>query len=140
MRIDNSRYTAFLANPEKYRLVYEQNLVPAETPFALARGGHFHKLNEARNKSLSPTDTKALVMKNHVGEKARQSGEALFASFKRRYDGNGDFALAYDDGTPLAELEFDLPIPGSDHRILGAIDEVIIKLTVIVVAVHSGVD
>lgn len=125
MRLDNSRYTAFLANPEKYRLTYEQNLVPVQTPFALARGGHFHKLNEARNKSLSPVDTKALLIKNHVEEKARQSGEALFSSFKRRYDGHGDFALAFDDDKPLAELEFDLPIPRSGHRIVGAIDEVI---------------
>lgn len=125
MRIDNSRYTTFLANAEKYRLTYEQNLVPVQTPFALARGGHFHKLNEARNKSLSPVDTKALLIKNHVEEKARQSGEALFSSFRRRYDGNTDFQLAFDDEKPLAEMEFDLPIPGSQHSIVGAMDEIL---------------
>ena len=125
MRIDNSRFSQFVASPERYRLIYEKNYAPRETPFALARGSHFHKLNEARNKALSPTDAKALLLKNHVSEKARLSGEALFSSFRRRYDGNSDFALAFDDDKPLAELEFDLAIPGSKHRIIGAIDEVI---------------
>lgn len=125
MRIDNSRYTQYLSSPERYRLIYELNLSPRVTPFALARGGHFHKLNEIRNKSLSPTDAKSLLLKNRVDEKARLSGDALFQAFRRRYDGNPDFALAFDDGLPLAELEFDLPIPGSPHRIIGAMDEVI---------------
>lgn len=126
MHIDNSRYTAFLANPERYRLVYEQNIVPKERPFALARGGHFHKLNEARNKGLSPDATKELILKNEVpSPKARQSAEALFAAFKRKYDGNPDFKLAYQDGKPLAEMEFDIQIPGSPHFIIGAIDEVL---------------
>lgn len=117
--------TTFLASPERYRLTYELNLVPRITPFALARGSHFHRLNECRNKSLSPVDTKALLIKNHVEEKARLSGEALFSSFKRRYDGSPDFQLAFDDDKPLAEMEFDLPIPGSAHHIVGAMDEIL---------------
>lgn len=125
MRIDNSRYTAFLANPEKYRLTYEVNLSPKVTPFALDRGGYFHKLNEARNKALSPVDTRQLLMENNASVKAKQSGDALFAAFRRRWDGNPDFKLASADGRPLAEFEFDLPIPGSIHSLIGAMDEIV---------------
>jgi hypothetical protein len=95
------------------------------TPFALDRGGYFHKLNEARNKALSPQDTKQLLMENNAAPKAKQSGDALFAAFRRRWDGSTDFKLASVDGQPLAEFEFDLPIPGSVHYLIGAVDEIV---------------
>ena len=126
MRLDHSRWAAFYANPEKYRLVYEKNLVPRDVPFPLARGIHLHSLHEARNKSLTPTATNALVLLNEgISEKAKLVGTAMYAAFKRKYDGDSRIKLVFDDGKPLAELEFDVPIPGSPHSIIGKIDEII---------------
>lgn len=126
MHIDNSRYSAWWSNPELYRLTYEVNLSPKEVNYYFGRGIHLHALNEARNKQLSSADTLAMTAKNlGISQKSKQVGEALFASFKKQYDGDDRFQLLYDDGKPLAEIEFNVPIPGSPHSIVGRIDELL---------------
>ena len=50
---------------------------------------------------------------------------AYFAAFKKQYDGDKRFELVYDEGMVLAEIEFDLAIPDSPHRIIGRFDEIL---------------
>ena len=126
MRIDNSRYTSYLSNPELYRLVYEKNVSPKVVPFAFGRGIHMHTLAEARNKQLSSADTLVMTAKNlGISEKSRNIGDALFQSFAKRYDGDDRFQLIYEDGKPLVEFEFEVQIPGSPHSIVGRVDELL---------------
>jgi hypothetical protein len=119
VRIDNSRFSAFWSNPELYRLIYEQNIAPKIPNYYFGRGIRLHELAESRNKV-----TKA-VMSVKVSDKSAKMAEALFAAFKRRWDGDHTIQLMYDDGKPLAELEFDVPIPGSSHSIVGRMDEIV---------------
>jgi hypothetical protein len=122
MKIDNSRFTAFWSNPEMYRLIYEQNIVPRVDNFYFGRGKHLHELAEARNKA---TIDAAMGARNYVSDKSKQVAEALFASFRKRWDGDTSIQLLHDAGRPLAEVEFDLPIPGSSHHIVGRMDEIV---------------
>jgi hypothetical protein len=71
-----------------------------------------------------------VAYKNHAAgqtmrDSAKKKGAAYFAAFKRRYDGDPNFKLAYDGARPLVEVEFDIPIPRSPHSIVGRMDEVI---------------
>jgi hypothetical protein len=124
VRIDNSRYSAFTSNPEMYRLVYEKNYVPVTQSYYFGRGIHLHQLNEARNKAtVSMKNLKSVDQK--ISSKSKQMGEALFAAYAKRWNGDKTFLLLHDAGVPLAEVEFDLPIPGSPHRIVGKMDEIV---------------
>ena len=124
MRIDNSRFGSFWSNPELYRLTYEKNYVPTTVPYYFGRGIHLHNLNEARNKAtaniknLKSTDQK-------ISSKSKQVGDALFAAYAKQWNGSKVFQLLHDAGVPLAEVEFDLPIPGSPHHIVGKMDEIV---------------
>ena len=124
MKIDNSRYSAFWANPEMYRLTYEKNIVPIVVPYYFGRGILMHELNEKRNKAaMSVKNLKAEPQR--LSDKSKQMGTALFAAFKQRWDGDKSIQLMHDDGRPLAEVAFDLPIPGSPHHIVGKFDEIV---------------
>jgi hypothetical protein len=124
MRIDNSRYTSFWANPELYRLTYEKNIVPIVVPYYFGRGILMHELNEARNKAtMSMKNLKAVPQR--LSDKSKTMGEALFAAYKKRWDGDHTIQLMHDGERPLAEVGFDLEIPGSPHRIVGRFDEIV---------------
>ncbi len=125
MKLDNSRYSAWWSSPELYRLQYEVNLVPAVLPYYFGRGIHLHELNEARNKAtMSLKNLKTDPQK--MSDKSKQVGDALFQAFKRRWDGDLTFQLMHENGQPLAEIEFDVEIPGSPHSIVGKIDEILL--------------
>lgn len=125
MKLDNSRYTAWWASPELYRLTYEVNLVPKVLPYYFGRGIHLHELNEARNKATMALENLSNEPQR-MSDKSKQVGAALFEAFKRRWDGDLSFQLMHDGGVPLAELEFNIEIPGSPHGIVGKIDEILL--------------
>lgn len=124
MKIDNSRFSAFWSNPELYRLIYEANIVPKVIPYYFGRGILMHELNEKRNKAAMNIVNLNKTPQS-LSAKSKQMGEALFSAFKKRWDGDTTFSLMFDDGKPLAELEFDIPIPGSPHSIVGRVDEIV---------------
>jgi hypothetical protein len=105
-------------------LTYEKNIVPVTVPYYFGRGIHLHELNEKRNKAtVSLENLKAAPQK--ISDKSTQVGDALFHAFKQRWDGDKTFMLMFDEGQPLAEIEFDVEIPGSPHSIVGKIDEIV---------------
>lgn len=124
MKLDNSRFTAFWQNPEMYRLIYEKQIVPRTQSYYFGRGIHLHELNEARNKSaMSLTNLSTDPQK--ISDRSKTVGEALFQAFRRRWDGDATFQLLHDGGRPLAEIEFEVKIPGSPHSIVGKMDEIV---------------
>jgi len=106
-----------------YRLIYEKNLVPRVTSYYFGRGIHLHELAEQRNKQI----LKAMMstVKPVISVKSKQMGDALFAAFKKRWDGDTSIQLLHDEGKPLVEVEFNLRIPGSPHSIVGRFDELV---------------
>lgn len=125
MKIDNSRFTAFWSNPELYRLVYEKNIVPKIVPYYFGRGIHLHELNEARNKATAALQNLS-TDDQRISDRSVKVGDALFQAFKRRWDGDATFQLLHDGGLPLAEIEFDIAIPGSPHSSVGKMDEIVL--------------
>lgn len=106
--------------------------MPIETPFYYGRGIAFHRLNEARNKDLPDNVVKQILAemsaapkRQRITTKSKTTAQAMFAAFRRRWDGDPTVQLMHEDGKPLAEIHFDLPIPGSPHRIVGAMDEIV---------------
>lgn len=122
MLIDNSRYTAFVSSPEMYRLIYEQNLVPKEAPFYFGRGIAFHEMNEARNKAVVRAQ---MMAQQTISIKSKSTAAAMFAAFRKRWDGDPSVQLLHENNVPLAEVSFNLPIPGSTHHIVGRFDEIV---------------
>lgn len=107
MRISYSRYSAFLRNPERYRLSYELYLTPEgdETPtmwnYGRRRGRCFHKIYEG-------TDRATLVT---------EYGEDLVVRCE-------DMAAVVPDLGKMdwVELSFEIPILDGKHSITGRID------------------
>src|SRR5882762_754214 len=133
MRISNSEYTAFLNNPERYRLMYKAPLgdkktgiSPAQRSLWLDRGSVFHLLMEAHNKDWSKEQTEAKLKEGKFDAKATQNGQALFMAFKQRYNGDQRFSIQqWDEHQVASEIEFEAKIPGSPHSLIGKIDELI---------------
>lgn len=123
MKIDNSRYSAFWSNPELYRLTFEKNIVPRIVPYYFGRGIQLHELAEHRNKMAAAKLLR--TEEQQISDKSRKVAGALFEAFKRRWDGDATIQLLHDEGRPLVEVEFDLPIPGSTHSIIGRMDEIV---------------
>jgi PD-(D/E)XK nuclease superfamily len=107
LRISYSQYTAFLTNPEKYRLYYRLGLTPEgdDTPTRMnmgrRRGSCFHKLRE--------------------GEPREALIEKFGLTLVERCE---DLALVAPDLGPLffCEQEFEVPIGDGKHTIYGFID------------------
>jgi len=133
VRISNSEYTAFLNNPERYRLMYKAPLgdkktgiSPAQRSFWLDRGSVFHLLMEAHNKGWSKEKTDAKLKEGQFDAKATQNGQALFASFSQRYNCDKRFSIQqWNESNIASEIEFEAKIPGSPHSIIGKMDELI---------------
>jgi hypothetical protein len=113
MKISYTKYSAFLQNPERFRLYYMLGLTPegGDTPTNMnlgkRRGSCFHSLMEARSKGES---TEALV---------KQYGAELVKRCE-------DMAEVVPDlGTfLLCEKSFEIPILDGKHSITGRLDHV----------------
>lgn len=119
MKINNSRYVSFWSNPEMYRLQYEQNLVPAKTAAPLAIGQYFHALKELDGKTVSGGTVDLAAI--DASEKEQQVAKALYNAHTRKYHGDTRIEAIPE----LTEYEFDVPIPGSSHSIIGRWDGMI---------------
>lgn len=133
MKISNSEYTAFLNNPERYRLMYKAplgdkktGLSPAQRSFWLDRGSVFHLLMEAQNKSWPQEKIAEKIKEGSFDAKATQNGQALFMAFRQRYNGDKRFSIQqWDEHQVASEIEFEAKIPGSPHALIGKMDELI---------------
>lgn len=133
MKISNSEYTAFLNNPERYRLMYKAplgdkktGLSPTQRSFWLDRGSAFHLLMEGYNKKWSQDEINAKVKESNFDAKSFLNGSALQASFLARYKNDSRFEIQeWSSDTVASEIEFEAPIPGSPHSLIGKMDELV---------------
>jgi len=125
MLLDQTRYEAFWANPERYRLAYELNIVPRETPYGLSRGTALHLINEWHHAQLSDAEIDSRLKADPaISEKARLNAWQLWRELERAYP----ILSATSSSQPVkiaAEVEFTHQIPGSPHGLCGRIDEII---------------
>jgi hypothetical protein len=114
LRISYSKYSAFLANPERYRLYYVLGLTPDgdETPSTMnlgrRRGRCFHSILEGRK--TNTLDRAALIA---------QYGIELVTRCEDMADcmpDLGDFLLT--------EQSFEVPIGDGKHSIIGRLDHI----------------
>lgn len=134
MNIDNSKFSLFQANQEKYRLTYCVNhpsgnksggISPIKTPAPLADGSAMHFYIEAWNKKWSDEEIKRREKEQGIPSANLLVGKALAQSFIRRYESDNDFSILSDEQGPYSEREFSVAIPGSPHHLIGKIDELV---------------
>jgi len=111
VRISYSKYTAFLTNPERFRLFYILGLTPEgdETPTRMnlgrRRGRCFHELYEAKGNGTYEAERPAIV-------------ERYGLDLVKRVE---DMIQAVPDLGPLSlvETSFEVPILDGKHSIIG---------------------
>lgn len=114
MKISYSRYTAYLQNPERYRLTYELglNVQGSETPtnfnYGKRRGSCFHEIQEARAKGVRDSAVTG-----------RKWDEALYQRCVKLVEKVPGFGTVL-----LSEKEFELPIVDGKHSIIGRLDHI----------------
>jgi hypothetical protein len=125
MKISVSRLKCFVNSPERYRLQYILNIVPAQESYALIRGSTFHTIMNHKNRRSSAEHI-AAVLKGTVPD---FDGRTL-------KDHSLDSTSAFNSGVIMAEVvtayenclasevDFDFEIEGSPHRIHGRIDAI----------------
>lgn len=126
MRIDQTRIKAFWANPERFRLAYECNVVPAVTGYALQRGLVFHVVLDLRALGWEWSTVTDVLHGRAVGS----DGRLLHITNPQALAAGLAMAEAYlsrpADYTILrTELEFDFPIDGSPHSGVGRLDQLV---------------
>jgi len=116
MKLDFSRYAAFLSNPERFRLRYILNLVPESDDeptlfnYGRRRGSCTHEILDAyaAGNSLEPV-------------RAKYPAELFDRCVKL-----ADVMPPNAGPVVISEREFDVPVfPGSRHSIIGRIDRVV---------------
>jgi hypothetical protein len=118
VNLDFSRFDAFYRNPEKYRLHYELNLVPAQKNYYLERGIAFHLMLEYWSNGKRAGEIDLLVAREVQDLKAIATAKRMFAHWLQRYNPSGPIILA-------AEPEFLQQLPNSPHSICGKIDQIL---------------
>lgn len=115
MRIDYTRLSKFLSNPERYRLSQCWNLSPKVPKTGMARmfkrgmfrGLALHELLDEGIKDISVYTPEEV-----------QDAQEMADLFRR----------TYPDEKPLAkEIDFEYPIPDSPHTLVGRIDHIITR-------------
>ena len=114
MKISYSKYSAFLMNPERYRLYYGLGLTPEgdETPTNMnlgrRRGRCFHALLESRTNG---TPTRDAIVQEH--------GRELVERCERMVSVLPDLGPMQ-----LVEQSFEQPIGDGKHSVIGRIDHI----------------
>ena len=121
MVIDNSRFSAFMRNPEAYRLKYQRNLTVArdKVGYGLQRGTAFHIIAEEKYRGTADKVLDTALTEAVADPKAIAKAATMHKVFAAKYVASGTIAKI------AAEVEFRAPIPGTDHEIAGRIDEIL---------------
>lgn len=112
MRISYSKYTSFLANPERFRLYYVLGLTPEgeETPtrwnLGRRRGRCFHALLENRS---TGTPTREAILAEHGAELVERCERMVSV-------------LPELGPLEMVEQSFELPIGDGKHSVIGRVD------------------
>ena len=127
MKLDQSRYEEFWRNPERYRLIYELNIVPTVPNYSLARGIAFHVIAnlEVEGRTEQEID---LVLTGQVSDntgrtlslqpKAIATAKVLWNYYKSN--------CPYANLPVLAsESEFEFALYDSPHKGVGRLDRLI---------------
>lgn len=115
LKISFSKYSAFLQNPERFRLYYMLGLSPegADTPsnfnYGRRRGSCFHAIQEARAKGVRDS-----VITEHKFD------QALYERCVKLVEAVPGFGNVL-----VSEKEFELPIGDGKHSITGRIDHIV---------------
>lgn len=118
MRLDFTRFDCFWRNPEMYRIKYECNLVPTTASYGLQRGTAFHTIKDCHHAGMDKASIETHLASIVPDLKARAMAWKMWHEWQLRYNPHGPTILA-------SELEFEVPIIGSPHTIVGRLDEVI---------------
>ena len=118
MLIDQTRYSAFWLNPERWRLRYALDLDAlkdgAPAKYGRDRGTTFHIISECEHKQVS---YEARLHEEVKDETARNMGRVMYSAYKKAT--NPKFTKI------AAELEFCVPIEGSPHQMVGRLDAIL---------------
>jgi len=125
MKIDSSRFNAFWANPDAFRLREYWRLAPEEPKadtfaslltFGRRRGTCVHELLDAAHKGIAENEAIQSLRDGGFGEKEISVATNMARAVLDRY--RTDECLA-------AEIAFEAPIPGSPHSLVGRIDRIV---------------
>lgn len=113
--LDQTRFVQFWENPEKFRIVYLNNIVPKILPYGLQRGLGFHLLVDAYHKKQTEEVIMQRFATEGVGEEAQKNARILLEVYLR-------------DRTPydvvVTEAEFKVPLEGG-HFLVGRLDQIL---------------
>lgn len=115
MLIDSTRYKAFIANPERYRLQYILDMVPKTMGPALQRGIAFHTFMEEWHNGCPDEKIVPHLKAKGCDEEAIRKGRVLAGAVRDQYP---------DAKVLMSEREFKYEIPGSTHAMVGRIDQI----------------
>lgn len=126
MVIDQTRTKAFWSNPEAYRIQFQLNIVPAAKSYYLDRGTAFHTYIDLKSKSHDVAYTcdvlRGLVdyqgQRFNIPQKPLDQGMMMGDAFLSRHQ-LGEYTIE------ASELEFNVPIDGSPHAMVGRLDQVV---------------
>lgn len=126
MLIDQTRYKQFWANPERYRMAYELNIVPAVPGYALQRGIVFHTVLDLTALGYTANAIELILR----GKEPSSDGRKLNISNVQALHAGLSMAQAYLDNADTydvieTELEFKFDIEGSEHGGIGRLDQLI---------------
>lgn len=125
MKIDSSRYNAFWANPDKFRLREYWRLSPEEPKagtfaslltFGRRRGTAFHDLMDAAHRQVPEAEAIQSLKDGGFSEKEISVAVDMSRAALDKYK---------DDERLAHEVTFCTSIPGSPHSLVGRIDSVI---------------
>lgn len=118
MILDQSRYTAFWLNPERWRLRYMLDLEAlkegAPVKYGRDRGTAFHIISESDHTNTNPVARLNLEVQD---DKAKEMGAVMYQAYKKAT--NPKFIKI------AAELPFCVPIEGSPHSMAGRLDAIL---------------
>ena len=124
MVIDQSRYAAFLKNPEYFRMRYMLDLdckdADRDSPnhHGRRRGTAFHIMSEEHHKASEDAAIVTAVAKAVPNDReAVDKAVVMFGAYKKAVEGRYTKVAA--------EVPFCVPIPGSPHSMSGRVDGIV---------------
>jgi len=142
--IDFSRYKCFTENPERYRLIYEQNLHPKAMPYGLARGTAFHRIAELmeilkKDKDAYPVtfgrDIDRALIEEGIEAEARDNAWRMYHAHQSYVNNphppkilemEREWSLPLDDPkVPANEMRSAIIPTASGHHLCGRVDQII---------------
>lgn len=116
MKLDATRYNAWYNNPERYRLEWVQNIRLKEPQEGLSIGTAFHLMVEGSLLGWTPEELLKRLGEEEISPTFINEARALYNAY-----------VSYGPNLEMiaSEMEFEYPIPGSPHSMVGKIDQIV---------------